>query len=190
MTSFGKKLIKNYFKVMNNIFGMVHGRFQPFHNEHLKYVLEGLNLSEKLIIGITNPESSEFTDEKSALHRNYISANPFTYFQRVEMIKYSLEYLNIPLQRVTITPFHLFDPNKWIHYLPKPKMVTQYIKVFSDWEKKKIQDFINYGFNVKIIDSNATKNITGTEIREKIINNLNWQDLVPKATYEIIKTCL
>ncbi len=40
-------------------FGMVHGRFQPFHNEHLDYVLRGLARSTTLVIGVTNPDPSE-----------------------------------------------------------------------------------------------------------------------------------
>jgi len=33
--------------------GSIHGRFQPFHNEHLDYVLRALDRCDFLWIGIT-----------------------------------------------------------------------------------------------------------------------------------------
>ncbi len=36
-------------------YGMVHGRFQPFHLGHLEYTLKALACSQTLIVGITNP---------------------------------------------------------------------------------------------------------------------------------------
>ncbi len=38
-------------------YGVVHGRFQPFHLDHLKYALAGLTHCDYLFVGITNPVS-------------------------------------------------------------------------------------------------------------------------------------
>jgi D-arabinose 5-phosphate isomerase GutQ len=37
--------------------GVIHGRFQILHNDHLKYLLAGKDLCRHLVIGITNPDS-------------------------------------------------------------------------------------------------------------------------------------
>lgn len=39
-------------------YGMIHGRFQPFHNGHLEYALAALSRCSHLIVGITNPDPS------------------------------------------------------------------------------------------------------------------------------------
>ena len=36
--------------------GVIHGRFQVLHNDHLKYLLSGKALCRHLVVGITNPE--------------------------------------------------------------------------------------------------------------------------------------
>ena len=35
--------------------GVIHGRFQLLHNDHMKYLLAGKQRCEHLIIGICNP---------------------------------------------------------------------------------------------------------------------------------------
>ena len=36
--------------------GMIHGRFQPFHTGHLEYLVAAAARCERLVVGITNPE--------------------------------------------------------------------------------------------------------------------------------------
>ena len=36
--------------------GVIHGRFQLLHNDHLKYLLAGKQRCRHLVIGITNPD--------------------------------------------------------------------------------------------------------------------------------------
>jgi len=36
--------------------GVIHGRFQVLHNDHLKYLMEGMALCDHLVVGITNPD--------------------------------------------------------------------------------------------------------------------------------------
>jgi citrate lyase synthetase len=35
--------------------------------------------------------------------------------------------------------------------------------------------------------SSEEKGINGSDIRKRILNNLEWRHLVPKATYDVIK---
>lgn len=43
---------------MNQLWPLVAvcGKFQPFHNDHLKYVLSAFEFGEHVIIGVTNPD--------------------------------------------------------------------------------------------------------------------------------------
>jgi cytidyltransferase-like protein len=38
--------------------GIIHGRFQILHNDHVKYLMAGKELCEHIIVGITNPDPS------------------------------------------------------------------------------------------------------------------------------------
>ena len=44
--------------MMHDQIGVIHGRFQLLHNEHMKYIMAGKERCEHLIIGICNPEST------------------------------------------------------------------------------------------------------------------------------------
>ncbi|MHA2009472.1 MAG: nicotinate-nucleotide adenylyltransferase, partial [Promethearchaeota archaeon] len=38
--------------------GVIHGRFQVLHNDHIKYLMAGKKLCKYLVVGITNPDPS------------------------------------------------------------------------------------------------------------------------------------
>ena len=166
--------------------GMVHGRFQLVHNEHLQYILRGLSRCSRLVIGITNPEASEYKADPLSPHRHQVEANPYTYFVRSEMIRECLVDERVDLARVSIVPFHLFDPEKWRYYLPSPGTVVQYVRAFSAWEDKKIELLKSYGFRVEVLDRGMKKNIEGTQVRELIRTGGTWRQLVPPGTARVI----
>ena len=45
--------------------GMIHGRFQPFHNGHLEYMRGAAERSDELWVGITNPDPARIMPEAS-----------------------------------------------------------------------------------------------------------------------------
>ena len=167
--------------------GMVHGRFQPFHIEQLQYILSGLAKCDFLTIGITNPDPTEFKFESRSNHRHLSDANPFSFYQRAHMINESLIDIKIDLNRITITPFHLFDSTKWKYYLPSVKSTVQFVRIFSPWEQKKVKLFEDYGFKVVIIDQGIKKNIEATEVRRRMKNGEDWKALVPNGTARVIE---
>jgi nicotinamide mononucleotide adenylyltransferase len=69
--------------------GSVHGRFQPFHNEHLEYLLAAHRLCTFLWIGITK---YDLDNEVSPLGRDREKPenNPLSYFERVSIITEAL----------------------------------------------------------------------------------------------------
>ena len=70
--------------------GIIHGRFQILHNDHMKYLLAGKEMCEHIIIGITNPDPFLTRDHKSNPHRSTNLNNPLTYYERMVMIRESL----------------------------------------------------------------------------------------------------
>lgn len=50
--------------------GVIHGRFQVLHNDHMKYLLAGKSLCKYLVIGISNPEVELTKYTNSNPHRS------------------------------------------------------------------------------------------------------------------------
>ncbi|MBW2086390.1 MAG: nicotinate-nucleotide adenylyltransferase, partial [Deltaproteobacteria bacterium] len=67
--------------------GVVHGRFQVLHNDHLKYLLAGKARCRHLVVGVTNPDPSVTKDEKADPNRSQPLANPMTYYERYVMVR-------------------------------------------------------------------------------------------------------
>jgi cytidyltransferase-like protein len=59
-------------------YGMVQGRFQPFHCGHWQYARVALARCDHLIVGITNPDPSLIIAEASDPERHHPAANVFT----------------------------------------------------------------------------------------------------------------
>jgi len=179
---------------MNNKYGYYHGRFQPFHNGHLKMIKAMLAEHQEIIIGISNPFRSEaiFTDkEKNELKINNITRtkenNPWTYCQRVSMIRQSLRAERIDLERIIIIPnlrFSGYDINE-VNF-PK-ELVVIWTMPSQPHNEVILENYIKEGWEVKTIEIKEREG-SGTLIRKMIKNNeLGWEKYVPKGTAEVIK---
>lgn len=47
---------------MKDLVGVVHGRFQLLHNDHVKYIMAGMERCERLVIGICNPDEERLDE--------------------------------------------------------------------------------------------------------------------------------
>ena len=70
--------------------GVIHGRFQILHNDHLTYLLAGKQRCHHLVIGITNPDPVHTSEESADPDRGRPDANPLTYYERLVMIRAAL----------------------------------------------------------------------------------------------------
>lgn len=79
------------------------GRFQPFHNGHLAIIKDGLQRFEKLLILI------------GSVNRARSTLNPFTYEERVELIKMNLAVWPDVLEQVLFAPVPdvFYDEEYW-----------------------------------------------------------------------------
>lgn len=158
--------------------GMIHGRFHPFHNEHLRYFRWAWELCEHVIIGITNPDPSAIVTNATSAHRHRAQDNPFTYFERMMMIREGLQAEAYPLDRILFVPFPIHHPERWRHYVPEE--TTHFVTVYSPWEQQKADRLRAAGLQVSVRDS-LDKTISGQRIRELLATDGDWEPLVPRG---------
>jgi nicotinamide-nucleotide adenylyltransferase len=163
--------------------GMIHGRFQPFHNGHLEYLRGAAVRSERVFVGITNPDPRRVREEPSDPLRHLPESNPYTYTQRLLMIEAVAADERIP---VHVIPFPVNEPELWPAYVPEG--VTQYLRLFSDWGGTKLDRLRDAGYEVVILDEGAEKEISGREVREAIRSGGDWEALVPPAVAHVIRS--
>ena len=85
--------------------GMIHGRFQPFHNGHLEYLRGAAERSDELWIGITNPDPARVKPEASDPARHLPESNPYSYAERLLMVKAAASDLELDPANVHVIPF-------------------------------------------------------------------------------------
>ena len=116
--------------------GMIHGRFQPFHNGHLEYLAGAAERSGEVFVGITNPDPARIKPEPSDPLRHLPESNPWSYADRLLMVKAAAADLGLDPARVHVIPFPVNEPELWAAYVPDG--VTQYIRLFSEWGGTKL----------------------------------------------------
>ena len=163
---------------------MIHGRFQPFHNGHLEYLRAAVERCENLVIGITNADPTQISEEATSEHRHLPESNPFTFFQRSVMIRELLIEESIPLERSLIIPFPVHSPERWRYYLPPN--VVHYLRVFSPWEQAKVDRLRQHGYAVEVLDPGVSKAVAATEVRRLMAAGEGWEELVPPAVARVI----
>ena len=164
--------------------GSVHGRFQPFHNEHLEYVLTAHKQCEFLWIGITK---YDLEAEVSPLGRDREKpeSNPLTYFERIAIIAESLTDTGIARDTFAFTPFPIEHPHKLKQFL-SPSVVC-FTTICEDWNREKIEVLKSHGYAVRVLWEREKK-VAGIRIREQIMRGeTDWKGQVPAATARAIE---
>ena len=152
--------------------GLFVGRFQPFHNGHLKIVKDLLEKVDELIIAVGSSQYSHDAD------------NPFTAGERITMIRNALESENISPSKYWIIPIpdlnvHMLWVAQVIGYTPK------FDVVFTN-EPLTRRLFIEAGYKVESIPYYRRDIYSATEIRKRILMDEDWENLVPKPVLETI----
>lgn len=153
--------------------GLMIGRFQPFHLGHLKGIQQIMKEVEELIILIGSAQYS------------HSFANPFTAGERVMMVHDALVEYKIDLSRCYIIPLMDTNDNRiWVAHLIScvPQFDIAYTHnplVMRLLSESNIQVKSHEFFKREIYNA--------TEIRNKMLNNENWEEFVPKSVVIIIK---
>ncbi len=167
--------------------GVIHGRFQILHNDHMKYLFAGKELCKHLIVGITNPDPSLTKDHESNPHRSTSLANPLTYYERYIMIREALLEKGLKLSEFSIVPFPINFPELVKFYVPMDAIF--FLTIYDDWGRQKKKYFEKLGLKVHVIWEVPLekKGLNGSEIRNAMINGESWEHLVPSSVAKLVK---
>lgn len=162
-------------------FGIVLGRFQPFHLGHLEYLAAAKSRSERVIIGITNPNVGELRFHEADPQRSEAASNPFPYFARCLIIEAALTGDGWSPNDFMFVPANIDDPPALTPYLPDPAQSVIFVTVYDAWGEEKAQRLASIGFRVEILWRRSMRErlTSGTDIRGRLRNNCKWEHLVP-----------
>ena len=151
--------------------GLYVGRFQPFHNGH-KAVIDLLcDEVDELIIGIGSAQMS------------HDIRHPFTAGERVLMIQRVLADAKIP---VYIIPLEDIKRNAlWVAHVVS--MVPPFDVVYTS-NPLVIRLFTEAGFRVESPPMYQRQELSGTAIRQKMLEGDDWKQYVPEAAGLVIES--
>ena len=146
--------------------GLLIGRFQPFHLGHLDALRFALSKVDKLWIGLGS--------SNKPLQKN----NPFSAEEREEMILSSVDESMKPRIQIYFIP-DLENHIKWIELIDT--LVPKFDTVFTNDE---LTRHLYSKRDVEVLPIPFVKRdiLSGTNIRDMIISDQIWEDLVPEGT--------
>ncbi|MDR3555157.1 MAG: nicotinate-nucleotide adenylyltransferase [Syntrophobacteraceae bacterium] len=167
--------------------GVVHGRFQIFHLDHLKYLLAAKQRCRHLVIGITNPDPTLTRTDPADPKRSLPQSNPLTYFERYTIIREVMAERGLLPAEFSIVPFPINIPELYRFYLPLDALF--FLTIYDDWGRRKHEMFKSLGLNVEVLWERAIeqKGIRATEVRRRIAEGLEWEHLLPAAAVSVMK---
>ena len=166
--------------------GSVHGRFQPLHNGHLRYILGAKQYCDFLWVGITQYDIHSLLESPKDPHRQERIHNPLTYYERVEMITNALLDNDLTLTQFDIIPFPIETPDCLPDFLPTS--VPVFTTIYDEWNRHKIEVLKARGYEITVLWEESVKEIDGIKIRELIrIGDESWKQNVPQATINVIE---
>jgi cytidyltransferase-like protein len=165
---------------------MVHGRFQPFHNGHLVYLRGAAERSDEIFVGITNPDPARIKAEPSDPLRHLPESNPYSYAERLLMVKAAAADLGLDPAGVHVIPFPVNEPELWPAYVPPG--VTQYLRLFSEWGGTKLERMREAGYEVVVLDEGLEKELSGADVRAAIRDGGDWETMVPPGVARVLRS--
>ena len=149
--------------------GFYIGRFQPFHNGHLSVVEQIADDVGELVLGIGSADDS------------HTVRNPFTAGERIMMITKSLVDTDLVTYAVPIED--LERNSVWVSHVQS--MSPDFDVAYSN-NPLVIQLFREAGVEVRQSPMFNRKVLAGTEIRERMVDDGDWESLVPEAVIEVV----
>jgi nicotinamide-nucleotide adenylyltransferase len=155
---------------MNKKRGFYIGRFQPYHNGHQSVLEHIAGKVDEIIIGVGSAQLSHHPD------------NPFTAGERILMITRSLKSFDCPFY---VIPIEDLQRNAlWVSHVRS--MAPPFDICYSS-NPLVLQLFREAGVNVQSPAMYEREILSGTEIRNRMLAGMPWEDLVPPAVVQVIK---
>ena len=157
---------------MNKVRGILIGRMQPVHNGHMEVIKQILKEVDEIIIGIGSAQlSHELKD-------------PFTAGERIVMMSQALAEKDVDPSRYYIIPMQDINFNAiWPSHV---KMLTPPFSIVYSGNPLVKQLFCEEGYEVRQPPLYDRLHLAGSEVRRRILNDENWQELVPQASVDLI----
>ncbi len=152
--------------------GLYVGRFQPFHLGHLDAIKHVLEEVDELVIVIGSAQYSHNTTD------------PFTAGERLVMVRKALLEADVDYSKLWIVPvpdvhLHMLWVSAVVGYTPK-------FSVLYSNEPLTKRLFMEAGFEVKTTSLFKRKIYMSTIVREKMLKDDSWTELVPKSVADFI----
>jgi len=145
---------------------------QPVHNGHMAVIKQILNEVDEIIIGIGSAQASHELKD------------PFTAGERIVMMSQALAEKDIDPSRYYIIPMQDINFNAiWVSHV---KMLTPPFSIVYSGNPLVKQLFNEEGYEVRQPPLYDRKHLSGSEVRKRILNDDDWQELVPKAVVDVI----
>ncbi|QLG50294.1 nicotinamide-nucleotide adenylyltransferase [Natrinema halophilum] len=150
--------------------GFYIGRFQPFHNGHLNMVEQIAEDVDELVLGIGSADDS------------HTGRNPFTAGERIMMLTKSLVDYDLVTYAVPIED--LERNSVWVSHIQS--MSPDFDVAYSN-NPLVVQLFREAGIEIRQSPMFNRDVLEGTEVRERMINDGDWESLVPEAVVEVVE---
>lgn len=158
---------------MDKVRGILIGRMQPVHNGHMEVIKRILEDVDEIVIGIGSAQLSHEVKD------------PFTAGERVLMMTQALAEIDVDPSRYYIIPMQDINFNAiWASHV---KMLTPPFSIVYSGNPLVKQLFAEEGYEVRQPPLYDRIHLSGTEVRRRILEDENWQELVPKATADLLK---
>ncbi len=167
--------------------GVIHGRFQPLHKDHMKYLLAGWERCDHLVVAITNPDPGLSKKDSADEARSTPQANPLTYFERYRLIRAALPEAGLEEPNFSIVPLPINFPELYGYYVPLNALF--FLTIYDEWGRRKLEMFRSLGLRTDVMWDKppSEKGITGREVRERMKRGENWEELVPPRAVALLK---
>ena len=169
-------------------YGSVHGRFQGVHLDHEEYILRSMAKCAHLFVGLALPNPNGLSKESPQSRRHDPTNNPFSYYERTQMLRGCLLGAGYRDSDFTIHPFPIDQMESVSNYLPAIADMTLFVTVYSDWSRQKAQTFRQHGYKVETFSKDPMKRqATGSELRRCMRNKEDFSSLVSPSVKQVIE---
>jgi len=168
--------------------GVIHGRFQILHNDHLRYLLAGKSQCEHLIVGITNPDPALTREDSADQERSRQLSNPLTYYERHCMVRAVLLEAGLNSEDFSIVPLPINLPNLYKYYVPLDAVF--FLTIYDEWGRRKQTMFNNLGLKTHVLWDvpEEQKGLSGSDIRKHLLaGDEHWKTQIPPATARLLE---
>ena len=159
---------------------------------------------EHLIIGIANPDPDNTKPDESHSERAKAVTNPWTYYERLLMVKETLLDIGLLPTDFDIVPFPINYPERIKYYVPAD--ATHFTRVYEPWNYRKLELLTGEGYEVEVLfegtpeekkheftlpigglgKAGTVKAAEGTIVRKLMGEGGDWQTYVPAGTASVV----